>query len=264
MRDDRPREMRVDYDEVAPGYDRRYRENDLTGVLRVVLAFIGPDPSLRVLEAGCGTGHWIDAIGQGLGLRAFGVDPSAGMLDEARARRPAPCVARGRAEALPVRTGSVDRVFCINAYHHFDDGVRFLAESRRILRRGGGLLIAGLDPHTGLDRWWVYDYFPSALARDKSRYDSTAVLRRRMETAGFTRCETVEAQHSPVRVRVREALESGSLERNTMSQLILLHDPEYERGMERLRREAEEAGRGGSEATIPADLRLYATFGWIS
>ena len=84
---------------------------------------------------------------------------------------------RGTAERLPWADASFDRVFCVNALHHFFDARAFVTECRRVLRAGGGLLTIGLDPHTGLDRWWVYDFFPAALEADRQRYASTASIR---------------------------------------------------------------------------------------
>jgi len=55
-------------------------------------------------------------------------------------------------------------VYSINALHHFDDRSAHFAEARRVLRPGGGILTIGLDPHTGKDRWFIYDFlFPGTL-----------------------------------------------------------------------------------------------------
>src|SRR5215467_889490 len=81
---------------------------------------------------------------------------------EVRLRSPRSAVERG----IGIRTASLDRIFAINAFHHFVDKRAFAGEARRVLRPAGRLLTIGLDPHTGLDQWWVYDYFPAALAAD--------------------------------------------------------------------------------------------------
>jgi ubiquinone/menaquinone biosynthesis C-methylase UbiE len=73
---------------------------------------------------------------------------------------------RATAHTLPLRTGSVDLVFCVNAIHHFVYFEEFIAEAKRLLRSGGTLAVIGMDPHHGRDQWCVYDYFPETRAAD--------------------------------------------------------------------------------------------------
>jgi hypothetical protein len=138
-----------------------------------------------------------------------------------------------------------------------------MAEARRVLRPGGGLLIIGLDPHTGLDRWWIHDYFGTALATDKGRYLPTDGIRALMRTYGLSRCETVVALHDPICFSARIALEEGRLEKHTTSQLALLTDEEYEKGMRQLLENMEASEAMGAERVLLSDLRLYATTGWL-
>ena len=254
--------QRVDYDLIASAYDQRYGRHEYRGVQRAVLAFAGGERPARVLEVGCGTGHWL-AILAGRGTTVAGVDPSHCMLEHARGAAPSALLVRGRAEALPWQAASFDRVLCVNALHHFVDIAAFIAEAWRVLRPGGGLLIVGLDPHTGRDRWWIYEYFPSALETDRARYPSSDVVRRTMAAAGFVRCETGEVQHQPARVSVSAAIERGLLERSSTSQLMLLNDEEYREGVERIRAAGAAGATGAEEPTLGADLRLYGTTGWV-
>jgi ubiquinone/menaquinone biosynthesis C-methylase UbiE len=252
---------RVDYDAIACQYDARYREQHFGGVERTVLAFAATPAGATVLEAGCGTGHWLAALIQHRPGTVVGVDASAGMLERAREAVPAALLARALAEALPWRDAGFDRVLCVNALHHFTDPRAFLAEARRVIRPGGGILTIGLDPHAGQDRWWVYDYFPSALPADRARYLPTATIRGLMHDAGFVNVETHEAQHAPAAVSVRAAVERGLLDRSSTSQLMVISDDEYLAGLERIR--SAQASAPGEEPMLRADLHLYATTGWL-
>ncbi len=125
----------VNYDSIAATYDRRYVENDYSGVERVLTAFVGSNVTGRVLEVGCGTGHWLRLLGE-RGLRVAGVDASRNMLG--LCPRPSTCavLAQGRAEHLPWASQTFERVFCINALHHFEDKVRiFQPKHAECLRR---------------------------------------------------------------------------------------------------------------------------------
>lgn len=184
----------VDYDSIAATYDRRYLENDYSGVESALTAFAGQEPVGRVLEVGCGTGHWLRLLAE-KGIRVAGVDPSGHMLAHARARAPGAALAHGRAEHLPWADQRFERVFCINAFHHFEDKVRFLTEARRVLAPGGQMMTIGLDPHTGADQWYIYAYFEPVLAIDKRRYPLSNQIREWMRALQFSSVHTSEVQH---------------------------------------------------------------------
>lgn len=249
----------VDYDSIAESYDRRYLHEEYSQVAEYLLDFV--NGAERVLEVGCGTGHWLDLLAKQVPIVA-GVDPSAGMLRQAHTGVENTSLVRGRAESLPFRSQSFDRTFCINAFHHFSDKIAFIAEARRVLGPKGALLTLGLDPHTGRDRWWVYDYFDQTLEIDKRRYPPASEIRAWMGRAGFRNCATREVQHLPSEMPAESAEQSGLLEPSSTSQLTVLKENEYERGMNRLRKDMDAARERGEQLLLAADLRLYGTIGW--
>jgi ubiquinone/menaquinone biosynthesis C-methylase UbiE len=244
--------QRVDYEAVARSYDRRYATNDFSATEQTLREFLGAARSIA--ELGCGTGHWlkcIDTFAQDTFV--VGLDRAWAMVAHAGAVAPRAAVVRDTAERLPWADGVFERVFCINALHHFEDHPAVFSECARVVDRGGAFMTIGLDPHTGHDIWWIYEYFPGALAADRSRYPSTVSIRAQLAVAGFTRTETVVAQHVPARVAFDEAEARGYLDRQSTSQLLVIDDAEWANGLVRLRRE---------RPMLCADLRLYATIGW--
>jgi ubiquinone/menaquinone biosynthesis C-methylase UbiE len=246
----------TDYEGIADRFDTRYSHYSYDGSRESLLNFLGSEPG-AVLEVGCGTGHWL-AVAKARFVA--GVDPSPAMLARARGAGPAASLVRGRAEDLPFADGSFDRLFCINALHHFSDRVRFFDEARRVLRPGGGLLTIGKDPHTDRDEWWVYEYFEETRAIDRARFARVRTLRGEMALAGFAWTESMEADHIELVQPATEALAHGIVDPAFTSQLTVLSGEEFERGVDRLRQAND---RAGGELQLVADIRLYATIGWM-
>jgi ubiquinone/menaquinone biosynthesis C-methylase UbiE len=189
-----------------------------------------------------------------------GVDPSGPMLARARLAAPAARLVRARAEDLPWQDGAFDRIFSVNALHHFADRARFFGEARRLLKPGGGLLTIGKDPHGEHDSWWVYDYFIETREIDRGRYARVRTLRGELTYAGFAWADSHEADRIERVQTYAEAKTRGMIAASFTSQLTVLSEAEYARGIERL--EAADAAAGG-ELQLVTDFRLYATVGWV-
>jgi SAM-dependent methyltransferase len=186
------------------------------------------------------------------------------MLRQARSLLPDAALIRGRAEHLPFPAEMFDRVFCINAIHHFIDKPTFLKEARRLLRPGGKMLTVGLDPHAGIDQWYIYDYFPESIEIDRQRYPASSSLQEGMRQAGFETSTTVEVEHWVILLPAREILKQGRLARTATSQLSVLTDEQYQRGLQRIYAEIKGAEEKRESLTLATNLRLYATTGSIS
>ena len=166
------------------------------------------------------------------------------MLSYARARARDAALAHGRAEHLPWRSQTFERVFCINAFHHFEDKVGFLTEASRVLVPGGQVMTVGLWILTLVNGGTSTRYLEPVLAIDKGRYPSSNQIREWMLALQFSSVRTSDVQHLPVRLSARSAIEQGRLAKSATSQLAVLTDDEYQRGFERIAAHLNRPGSG--------------------
>jgi SAM-dependent methyltransferase len=105
-------------------------------------------PGERVLDLGCGAGRFVAAL-RSAGAEAVGVEVAQAALDRAAEVAPgADLRLLGDDGTIPLDHGSVDLVWCSEVLEHVADGVALLGEVRRVLRRGGRLLVT--VPYHGL------------------------------------------------------------------------------------------------------------------
>jgi SAM-dependent methyltransferase len=118
------------------------------GAVALLAAELPLDPGRVVADLAAGTGK-LTRLLLPSGAQVIAVEPVPEMAGVLRRAVPGVPVARGLAERLPLRDGSVDAVVVAEAFHWFSVG-EALAEVRRVLRPGGGLALlwnqAGAEP----------------------------------------------------------------------------------------------------------------------
>jgi ubiquinone/menaquinone biosynthesis C-methylase UbiE len=99
--------------------------------------------SRRLLDVGAGPGTFVTrAAVAHPELVLVAVDPSRDFA----AARPGVQTVRAAGEVLPFATGAFDVALCLSSIRHVRDRDSTLRELRRVVRRGGTLVIVELDP----------------------------------------------------------------------------------------------------------------------
>jgi SAM-dependent methyltransferase len=98
-------------------------------------------PGERVLDLGCGAGRFMAAL-RDAGAEPVGVEIAAAAVRRARENVPGAEVhLLGPDGTLPLGHGEVDLVWCSEVLEHIPDVAAMLFEVRRVLKRGGRLLL---------------------------------------------------------------------------------------------------------------------------
>lgn len=132
------------FDILAPCYDRLLGKPDAARLARLLKLPCGG----WLLDGGGGTGRASGPLRPQVG-RLVVSDPSARMLNRARAKRLH--AVRARAERLPFRDGSFDRILVVDALHHFADQPAAIRDFARTLKPGGRIVVEEFDAR----RWIV-------------------------------------------------------------------------------------------------------------
>ena len=138
------------FDDVVAQWDRvrrSYIDDALTP--EAAAGLVGPE--MVVADVGTGTGQLLEALARAA-RAVIAVDRSEKMLAlcAAKARRLGLAnvhLRRGRAEALPVASGSCDAAFSSMVLHHVADPAAAVCELARIVRPGGRVVVSDLVEH---------------------------------------------------------------------------------------------------------------------
>jgi SAM-dependent methyltransferase len=106
---------------------------------------LGVDERTTLLDAGCGAGLAI-AIAAERGATVSGYDAAPGLIAIARRRVPSARIEQGDLEELPFADRSFDAVTGFNSFQYAANPEAALREAYRVLRPGGGLVIATWGP----------------------------------------------------------------------------------------------------------------------
>jgi len=147
--DIRQSSARFDFSGMAGSYDQWYatrkgRAYDAVEK-RAVAKMLSPvRPDSRLLEVGCGTGHW-SAFFAEKGFDVSGMDISADMVAVARRGHAAHGTFQvGDAHAIPFDNGEFDVTVAITTLEFVRDAEAVVREMARCTRRPGGVLLVGV------------------------------------------------------------------------------------------------------------------------
>lgn len=149
----------------------------LRALIIQVLSAHAPD-AVDLLDAGCGTGGMLKAIGDAKhGANLNGIDLSAAACAFAR-RKTGAQVVQGSVDALPFADGSFDAVVCLDVLSYRMDQRAALAGLHRVIRPGG-VVVVNLPAYQ-----WMSSYHDISVGqvRRYSRKEARAMLK----AAGFS------------------------------------------------------------------------------
>jgi ubiquinone/menaquinone biosynthesis C-methylase UbiE len=227
----------MDYDatDIASTYDqgRNHGPEFLELWMNVVATHVKDEDIKTILDLGCGTGRFTEALRARFDAKVVGIDPSEKMLAQARSKQSDGRIQyeHGRAEAIPLPDNSVDLIFMSMIFHHFADPALAARECRRVLRdRGPALLRTGTRER--ISSYPYVDFFPQSRPILEDVLSTSTFIREVFEAAGFqmVTLELVTQEIAPGYAAYAEKLAAGA-----DSVLASLSQRDFDAGMKALR-----------------------------
>jgi ubiquinone/menaquinone biosynthesis C-methylase UbiE len=219
----------LDYNRQADTYARHRGVHP--GVVRALIERGDIGPRTRILDVGCGTGNYAQALRALTGCRMSGVEASIEMIERARNAATWETLAQARAEHLPFSDGAFDLVMSTDVIHHLSDRSSFFREAFRVLCPGGQIATV-TDSHDDLARRRpLTSHFPETLAIERERYPAVPRLLAEMAAAGF-----VPQDLSSVTLEY-ELTDIRPYRERAFSSLLLIDDEAFQRRIAHLEAE---------------------------
>jgi ubiquinone/menaquinone biosynthesis C-methylase UbiE len=207
----------------------------------------------NILDLGCGTGRFSDALATYFDAEVAAIDPSVRMLERARTKphRGRVEYQLGSGEAIPLPSKSVDAIFMSMSFHHLNDRESAVLECRRVLRHAGRVCVR-TGTREQIPSYAYVPFFPAALSKLREVLPDRAAICRPFETAGFR----VLAEELIVQTIAGSWSEyADKLAAGGDSVLATLSRQEFENGLTALRRHGERVD--SQPISEPIDLLVF-------
>lgn len=208
--------------------------------MKIVASCAGNQPINTILDLGCGSGRFSEALAAHFDARVIGLDPSTKMLDQAQKKLRDVRVQyqSGCGEAIPLADGSVDLIFMSMSFHHFTDAKAAAGECRRVLRDGGtAVLRTGMRER--IPSYPYVEFFPTSRPIMGDVLPTVAFVKEVFESAGFS---TVSADIITQQIAPDLATYTDKLSAGADSVLAQLSEADFNAGIAAMRAYAARAG----------------------
>jgi ubiquinone/menaquinone biosynthesis C-methylase UbiE len=226
------RHMDYDTTDIPVAYDRGrdHGPEILSFWMDVVSSYVEKLRINNILDLGCGTGRFSEALAVHFDAELVGIDPSKKMLEQARRKL---CDRRvryelGCGEAIPLPNNSIDLTFMSMIFHHFDNPILAARECRRVGRDGATTFLR-TGTRERIPSYPYVDFFPGSCSLLEDCLPTGDFVREVFESAGFSTVtsDVIVQQIAPNYTAYAEKLSAGA-----DSVLARLSRSDFEAGIE--------------------------------
>ena len=213
-----------------------------------------PTTKLDLLDAGCGSGNYLDAVKDDVGSIA-GLEFNEGMIGKAMAKLPSAEIRQGSITSMPYAAASFDVVITTQVLHHLERGggqdfnnvALASQEVYRCLRPGGAWIVQTQTPEQHIDGFWWAPIVPDAALTLSKHFPPLPKFESICRSAGFGEFSSAIPPEPLVRIDKYLDIEGpfNQAFRNADSTWSLATEAELKAGLAMLRAKID-AGEAGT------------------
>ncbi|MBS1773717.1 MAG: methyltransferase domain-containing protein [Bacteroidetes bacterium] len=160
----------------------------------------------KVLDVGCGTGHFADFIAQ-KGFDVVGLEPAKNMISIARELFPKITFVEGISAKIPYPDNSFDYILAIEVFRYLDkaDNEASFKEFHRVLKPGGKILVTQVSRNAS-DYYYQYYHLTNVFKRMFGKqlhycyFTNTQEQTEMVKNAGFKNINVFGRMHGYIRM----------------------------------------------------------------
>ncbi|MFX1443634.1 MAG: class I SAM-dependent methyltransferase [Promethearchaeota archaeon] len=220
----------INYDQFSHIYDLSRGINPKT--VNDLIKFTYIDQNSLVLDMGCGTGNYTNALMQFVKY-VIGLDLSLGMIKKAKDKFPNLEYTNSNVLWIPFRSEIFNGLYLIQVIHHISNKLVLFKEAYRILQKNGHIAIQTCS-HDQINTYWYTYYFPEGLKAELKRFLDVKDIISLLKKTGFSKIGVRICYYDTV---ILNQLPENYLEKNFRdgdSFFALMKEDEIEAGCKKL------------------------------
>lgn len=165
----------LDYHSWSLIYDKTRQYNPM--ILAKIFEYISSKNNKNILDFGCGTGNYLEAISQLPYVQCYGVDVSSEMLSVAKCKKMPVKLCIGNHQKISFPDNYFDFIYVLDVLQHIpqDELHLLFSELHRVLKPGCSILFLTVSHKQLNERTWNA-YFPSAATIQRSRFPDIKLI----------------------------------------------------------------------------------------
>ena len=221
----------IDYQSWSNMYDKT-RGCDIMIVTKII-EYISLLKNGKILDFGCGTGNYLEALSNLTDNQFYGIDASSDMIEIARKKKIKAHFNISTHKSLPFPDEFFDFIYIIDVLQHIPghELKQLICEISRVLKPGGKILILTVSHQQLANRTWN-SYFPSAAKIQITRFPSIDLIHELGKSQNLLLDYTLSLEE--VRYEEIPELFINHVCNKAYSIFHLLDEVEYQKGREQI------------------------------